>query len=139
VRPPATQTRDLRAEASRGCPTVVQGDKHKRVALSLHIARLASSAGLEALQPGALVPAAVKAVEDHGYSLTFGIKVGCAGLLERMKSCSAQQVKDDGSSLSFGIKVGCARSLSRSSHWGSARHSRTCVHSPRCLRRAIVA
>ena len=48
------------------------------MALSLHVARLASSAGLEALQPGALVPAAVKAVEDHGYSLSFGIKVGGA-------------------------------------------------------------
>lgn len=61
--------------------TLAQGDKHKRVALSLHVARLAGGGGLEALQPGAVVPAAVKAVEDHGYSLSFGIKVGFVGTL----------------------------------------------------------
>lgn len=46
------------------------------MALSLHIARVTGGAGFEALQPGAVVPAAVRVVEDHGYSLSFGIKVG---------------------------------------------------------------
>jgi hypothetical protein len=78
------------------------------VALSLHVARLAGGGGLEALQPGALVPAAVKAVEDHGYSLSFGIKVGFVGALSRVICCSTQQAEDRGGSLSFGIKVGCA-------------------------------
>jgi hypothetical protein len=67
----------LIAVKHRRLPVCPQGDKHKRVALSLHIARLTGAAGLDALQPGVVVPAAVKAVEDHGYSLSFGIKVGC--------------------------------------------------------------
>lgn len=54
---------------------VWQGEKSKRVALSLHVARLNGPAGADGLHAGAVVPAAVKAVEDHGYSLTFGIKV----------------------------------------------------------------
>ena len=52
----------------------VQGER-KRIKLSLHVARLNGAAGGGGLHPGAVLPAAVKAVEDHGYSLTFGIKV----------------------------------------------------------------
>lgn len=32
---------------------------------------------MDALYLGAVLPAAVKGVEDHGYSLTFGVKVRC--------------------------------------------------------------
>lgn len=105
--PPAeTQTQVTAQTSSHGQLPLAQGDKHKRVALSLHVARLAGGGGLEALQPGALVPAAVKAVEDHGYSLSFGIKVGCAGSLGRMTCSSTQQVGGHCYSLSFGSKVG---------------------------------
>lgn len=51
----------------------LQGDK-KRVGLSLNVGRL-NSGVTDALHLGAVLPAAVRGVEDHGYSLTFGIKV----------------------------------------------------------------
>ncbi len=53
----------------------LQGDKSKRVALSLHVARLNGLGGAEAITNGAVLPAAVKSVEDHGYALSFGVKV----------------------------------------------------------------
>lgn len=43
--------------------------------LSLNVGRLNSNV-TDALHLGAVLPAAVRGVEDHGYSVTFGIKVG---------------------------------------------------------------
>ena len=37
--------------------------------------RINSGLSVAALTPGLALPAAVKSVEDHGYTLTFGIKV----------------------------------------------------------------
>jgi hypothetical protein len=36
----------------------------------------AAAVGPEVLLPGQVLPAVVRSVEDRGYSLTFGIKVG---------------------------------------------------------------
>jgi hypothetical protein len=51
----------------------------KRILLSLRLKPLlgssSSSSSGGALLPGQVVPAVVRSVEDHGYSLTFGIKV----------------------------------------------------------------
>ena len=59
----------------------------KRILLSLRLKSLlgsgsssssssgAAGLGPEALVAGQVLPAVVKSVEDHGYSLTFGIKV----------------------------------------------------------------
>lgn len=41
--------------------------------LSLNVGRLNGS-GTDTLHLGAVLPAVVKGVEDHGYSLSFGIK-----------------------------------------------------------------
>ena len=49
--------------------------KKKRISLSLHVGRINSGLTAAALSPGLALPAAVKSVEDHGYTLTFGIKV----------------------------------------------------------------
>ena len=49
--------------------------KKKRISLSLHVGRINSGLSASALTPGLALPAAVKSVEDHGYTLTFGIKV----------------------------------------------------------------
>ncbi len=51
-----------------------QGGDRKRIGLSLNVGRL-NGGGTDALHLGAVLPAAVKAVEDHGYSLTFGVKL----------------------------------------------------------------
>ena len=48
--------------------------KKKRISLSLHVGRINSGLSASALSPGLALPAAVKSVEDHGYTLTFGIK-----------------------------------------------------------------
>ena len=49
--------------------------KKKRIRLSLHVGRVNGGLSATALTPGLALPAAVKSVEDHGYTLTFGIKV----------------------------------------------------------------
>ncbi len=50
--------------------------RKKRVQLSLHVARANEGLGAEGVKEGAALPACVRSVEDHGYLLTFGIKVG---------------------------------------------------------------
>ena len=47
----------------------------RRIALSLHVARAAAGLGPEALAPGRALPACVRSVEDHGFTLTLGIPV----------------------------------------------------------------
>ena len=51
-----------------------QGGDKKHVGLSLNVGRL-NGGGVDALHLGAVLPVAVRGVEDHGYTLTFGIKV----------------------------------------------------------------
>jgi rRNA biogenesis protein RRP5 len=51
------------------------GSKKKRITLSLHVSRTNSGMGMLGLAEGAVLPAVVKSVEDHGYVLTLGIKV----------------------------------------------------------------
>jgi len=51
------------------------GGSKKKIWLSLRVGKVNASLGKEALVEGMALPACVKNVEDHGYSLTFGIKV----------------------------------------------------------------
>ena len=51
------------------------GNKAKRALLSLHVARMNAELTPDTLEPGQCLPACVRAVEDHGYTLTLGIPV----------------------------------------------------------------
>lgn len=51
------------------------GGGKKRITLSLHVARMNGGISSAALQPGLVLPACVRSVEDHGYTLALGIKV----------------------------------------------------------------
>jgi len=51
-----------------------EGSK-KRVHLSLHVGRINAGLNAASVVPGTALPAAVKGVEDHGYTLSLGIKV----------------------------------------------------------------
>ena len=51
-----------------------EGSK-KRVHLSLHVGRINAGISAASAVPGTALPAAVKGVEDHGYTLSLGIKV----------------------------------------------------------------
>ena len=56
---------------------VLQGGEgsKKRINLSLHVGRMNAGLSAASVVPGTALPAAVKGVEDHGYTLSFGIKV----------------------------------------------------------------
>lgn len=60
--------------------------KKKRISLSLHVGRINSGLSAAALTPGLALPAAVKSVEDHGYTLFFGIKV-CMWPVKVLRVC----------------------------------------------------
>ena len=47
----------------------------RRIALSLHVAKAAAGVGAEALAPGRALPACVRSIEDHGFTLSLGIPV----------------------------------------------------------------
>ena len=49
--------------------------KGRRIALSLHVAKAAAGVGAEALAPGRALPACVRSIEDHGFTLSLGIPV----------------------------------------------------------------
>ena len=51
-----------------------EGSK-KRISLSLRVGLINSGISAASVGPGTALPAAVKGVEDHGYTLSFGIKV----------------------------------------------------------------
>lgn len=51
------------------------GPGRRRVGLSLRLRKLWQGAGAEALARGRCVPAVVMSVQDHVYTLGFGIKV----------------------------------------------------------------
>lgn len=56
-------------------PAIHQITASKAITLSLRLKRLCDGQGADALAPGRCVPAVVKSVEDHVYTLGFGIKV----------------------------------------------------------------
>lgn len=50
--------------------------KRKGIDMSLQLKHVSSGLAVDAIHQGMALPACVKTVEDHGYVLTFGIKVG---------------------------------------------------------------
>ena len=52
-----------------------KGVVRKKVTLSLRVAKLNGGVPADALTEGLALPACVKSVEDHGYTLDLGIKV----------------------------------------------------------------
>ncbi len=48
----------------------------RRISCSLRLASVCAGRGGEVVRDGALLPAVVRGVEDHGFTLQFGIKVG---------------------------------------------------------------
>ena len=55
--------------------TGAKGVVRKKVTLSLRVAKLNAGISADALQEGLPLPASVRSVEDHGYTLDLGIKV----------------------------------------------------------------
>jgi hypothetical protein len=64
------------------------GGRRGKVSLSLRLRRLCEGQGAEALAVGRCVPAVVKSVEDHVYTLGFGIKVRAVVVLCGLVSLS---------------------------------------------------
>ena len=60
-------------------PAGAKGSPKKRVLLSLRVARQNAGYSADSLVEGLSLPACVRSAEDHGYTLTLGIKVAsCA-------------------------------------------------------------
>ncbi len=71
---------DDEGAAAKGRPK-----KSKALELSLLLKHVCSGLSADAVVEGAALPACIKSVEDHGYTLAFGIKVrarcvGCVGV-----------------------------------------------------------
>lgn len=49
--------------------------KGKHVELTLRLRSVCGGVGPDAIKPGQVLPACIRSVEDHGYIITFGIKV----------------------------------------------------------------
>ena len=52
----------------------------KKVTLSLRVANINAALSAESLAEGLALPACIYSVEDHGYTLSLGIKVGLPAL-----------------------------------------------------------
>ncbi|KAL4852689.1 rRNA biogenesis protein RRP5 [Chlorella vulgaris] len=60
----------------------------KRVMLSLRVSKMNGGLGPESLQGGMALPACVRSVEDHGFTLALGIK-GVSGFLSKKEAAAA--------------------------------------------------
>ncbi|KAK9832620.1 hypothetical protein WJX81_004603 [Elliptochloris bilobata] len=60
----------------------------RRIVLSLHVAKAAAGMGAEALAPGRVLPACVRSIEDHGFTLSLGVP-GARAFLERSNYAKA--------------------------------------------------
>lgn len=62
--------------AGEGEDSKLRGKKGQHIGLSLRLSKVCKGLAKEGLTPGTAVPAVVRNVEDHGYMLGLGIKVG---------------------------------------------------------------
>ena len=76
----------------------------KTISLSLQVSKVNSGLTTEALQRNVPLPACVISVEDHGYTLSFGIK-GVTGFLSKKNQGSGK--KDDAAGLKPGMLIEC--------------------------------
>lgn len=76
----------------------------KTISLSLQVSKVNSALTTEALQRNVPLPACVISVEDHGYTLSFGIK-GVTGFLSKKNQGSGK--KDDAAGLKPGMLIEC--------------------------------
>ena len=76
----------------------------KTISLSLQVSKVNSALTPEALQRKVPLPACVTSVEDHGYTLSFGIK-GVTGFLSKRIQGSGK--KEDAAGLKPGMLIEC--------------------------------
>lgn len=76
----------------------------KIISLSLQVSKVNSAVTGEAIQRSVPLSACVSSVEDHGYTLSFGIK-GITGFLSRKHQGSAR--KEDAAGLKPGMLIEC--------------------------------
>ena len=76
----------------------------KTIRLSLQVSKVNSALTPEAVQHNAPLPACVSSVEDHGYTLSFGIK-GITGFLSKKHQGSGK--KEDAAGLKPGMLIEC--------------------------------
>lgn len=93
----------LDQQAKAGASNSKSGKKIIR--LSLQLSKVSASLTLEAVQRNVPLPACVTSVEDHGYTLSFGIK-GITGFLSKKSQGSGTQGEAAG--LKPGMLIECA-------------------------------
>ena len=76
----------------------------KTISLSLQVSKVNSALTSEAIQHHVPLPACVTSVEDHGYTLSFGIK-GVMGFLSKKNRVHSSKGNDNG--LKAGMLVEC--------------------------------